>query len=87
MPPRFVNSAAFGILDILDADKGWLTSQCLVDMFPWVQEKSVRRNLYRLRERGMVISRPRPNFVADGSVEHEWKITSAGVRRIDRVAA
>ena len=85
MAPRFVNSGPFALLDMLDADGGWLTTSLLVDVSPWIKPTSVKKNLIRLRDRGLVESRPRNTHYAEP--ELEWKITEAGVRRIDTAVA
>jgi hypothetical protein len=45
------------ILDALEADGGWLTADGIGLALPSMSQRNLNRNLFRLRARGLVVSR------------------------------
>jgi hypothetical protein len=62
------------ILDILETDGGWLHTDWIYDAFPQVPDKTISRALFRLRDKGLIESRPTPG-VTQGwrQPPNEWR--------------
>jgi transcription initiation factor IIE alpha subunit len=58
------------ILDLLETDGGWFTKHTISDRLR-AEVDHTKRTLYRLRERGLVVSRPAP--WSKHPVVNEWR--------------
>jgi hypothetical protein len=65
------------ILDLLQTDGGWMVTAAIATVFDNplqdTQRSPTRRALFRLRDRGLVISRP-SDPGALFAVENEWRV-------------